>query len=126
MRSDDITWLTRCGASSKKCERIKDSVRLSWWSVSINVPPSSLSSVLSRPPLQRDMAGLSSVLALLTTITATSAMTVKSLPSRQDLEEDLNLVSPLEVPDGFDLRTGERQEDGQFCVYKKLDLEGWF
>ena len=87
-------------------------------------PPSPLS---CPDLLQRDMAGLSSVLAILITITATSAMTVKSLPSRQDLEEeDLNLVSPLEVPDGFDLRTGERQEDGQFCVYKKLDLEGWF
>ena len=30
----------------------------------------------------------------------------------------------LEVPEGFDLSTAERQEDGQFCVYKKLSLEG--
>ena len=30
----------------------------------------------------------------------------------------------LEVPSGFDLSTAERQEDGQFCVYKRLSLEG--
>lgn len=30
----------------------------------------------------------------------------------------------LEVPEGFDLSTAEKQEDGQFCVYKKLSLEG--
>ena len=30
----------------------------------------------------------------------------------------------LDVPDGFDLSSAERQEDGQFCVYKKLSLEG--
>ena len=30
----------------------------------------------------------------------------------------------LEVPPGFDLSTAERQEDGQFCVYKRLSLEG--
>ena len=27
-------------------------------------------------------------------------------------------------PDGFDLEAVERQEDGQFCVFKELSLEG--
>ena len=30
----------------------------------------------------------------------------------------------LDVPEGFDLSSAEQQEDGQFCVYKKLSIEG--
>ena len=29
-----------------------------------------------------------------------------------------------QIPDGFDPRTAEQQEDGQLCVFKKLSLEG--
>merc|ERR1711936_1388613 len=31
---------------------------------------------------------------------------------------------PADLPAGFDLSTVEAQEDGQFCVFKKLSLEG--
>merc|ERR1711997_363189 len=31
---------------------------------------------------------------------------------------------PADLPEGFDLSTVEAQEDGQFCVFKKLALEG--
>ena len=31
---------------------------------------------------------------------------------------------PADLPEGFDLSTVEAQEDGQFCVFKKLSLEG--
>ena len=31
---------------------------------------------------------------------------------------------PADIPAGFDLSTVEEQEDGQFCVFKKLSLEG--
>ena len=31
---------------------------------------------------------------------------------------------PADLPAGFDLSTVEEQEDGQFCVFKKLSLEG--
>ena len=34
------------------------------------------------------------------------------------------LQPPSDLPDGFDLSTVEEQEDGQFCVFKKLSLEG--
>ena len=30
----------------------------------------------------------------------------------------------LNPPDGFDISTAERQDDGQFCVFKKLSIEG--
>ena len=35
------------------------------------------------------------------------------------------VVPPADVPEGFDLSTVEPQEDGQFCVFKKLSIEGW-
>ena len=31
---------------------------------------------------------------------------------------------PADLPEGFDLSTVEAQDDGQFCVFKKLSLEG--
>ena len=31
---------------------------------------------------------------------------------------------PADVPEGFDLSSVEPQEDGQFCVFKRLTLEG--
>ena len=31
---------------------------------------------------------------------------------------------PEVIPEGFDLSSVEPQEDGQFCVFKKLSLEG--
>ena len=80
--------------------------------------------------LHRDMAGLSTarlstIIHLIATLTGRSSI---SLSSRLEMEEEgdlrRDLVSPLQIPDGFDLRTGERQEDGQFCVFKNLELEG--
>ena len=35
------------------------------------------------------------------------------------------VLPPADVPEGFDLSTVEPQEDGQFCVFKKLSIEGW-
>ena len=31
---------------------------------------------------------------------------------------------PGDIPEGFDLSSVEPQEDGQFCVFKKIELEG--
>ena len=44
------------------------------------------------------------------------------LKQRQEEAEDLR--PHLQLPQGFDPSTVEKQEDGQFCVFKKLSLEG--
>ena len=48
----------------------------------------------------------------------------RQLGSRQLVQEERDFRPPLDLPDGFDPSTAERQEDGQFCVFKKLRLEG--
>jgi len=44
------------------------------------------------------------------------------LPPPQSLPPGVQ--PPEDIPEGFDLSTVEAQEDGQFCVFKKLTLEG--
>jgi len=34
------------------------------------------------------------------------------------------IVPPADIPEGFDLSTVEPQEDGQFCVFKTIPIEG--
>ena len=59
---------------------------------------------------------------------------LKSRPSR-DLDNFINtdtpspslppgMTLPADIPEGFDLSTVEPGDDGQFCVFKKLTLEG--
>ena len=42
----------------------------------------------------------------------------------QPREEGEDFRPRLQLPQGFDPSTTEQQEDGQFCVFKKLSLEG--
>ena len=42
----------------------------------------------------------------------------------QPRQEGGDLRPHLQLPQGFDMSTGQQQEDGQFCVFKKLSLEG--
>ena len=39
-------------------------------------------------------------------------------------QEAAHLGLDNQIPDGFDPRTAEQQEDGQLCVFKRLSLEG--
>ena len=41
-------------------------------------------------------------------------------------QEGEDIRPHLQLPQGFDPSTGQQQEDGQFCVFKKLSLEGLY
>merc|ERR1719431_1240546 len=43
---------------------------------------------------------------------------------KQDIPDDIPLPADGIIPEGFDLSTAEEQDDGQFCVYKTIPIEG--
>jgi len=47
-----------------------------------------------------------------------------SLNGNQELPDGVPRPADGIIPDGFDLTTAEEQDDGQFCVYKTITLEG--
>ena len=46
------------------------------------------------------------------------------LPQAGGRELPGGIVPPADIPEGFDLSTVEPQEDGQFCVFKTIPIEG--
>ena len=79
--------------------------------------------VQPRSPHQLHMTVRSTVLwsALLQVL---ATFTLRQEARQEAAQEAAHLGLDNQIPDGFDPRTAEQQEDGQLCVFKKLSLEG--
>ena len=49
---------------------------------------------------------------------------VDAAESQNNIQLPPGMTLPTDIPEGFDLSSVEPQEDGQFCVFKKLSVEG--
>ena len=53
-----------------------------------------------------------------------NSVDIDAAESQNNIQLPPGMTLPTDIPEGFDLSSVEPQEDGQFCVFKKLSLEG--